>query len=201
MPQHTEEEAILSLLRKFGAVRGRDIQEHGFSRQALKRLHDRGAVDRPSRGLYVLPDADFTEHHGLAEAAKLIPHGVVCLLSALRFHGLTTQEPFEIWLAVGNKAWKPDVTWPPIRIVRFSGPTLSCCVQEHVVEGVTVRIYSPAKTVADCFKFRNKIGLDVAMEALRDCWQQKKMTMDELWEVARACRVSNVMRPYVESLP
>lgn len=199
MAKETEEDAILTIVRKHGAIRARDLQERGISRQALKRLYDRGILDRPARGLYVLVDADFTEHHGLAEAAKLVPNGVVCLLSALRFHQLTTQEPFEVWMAIGHKAWKPDKT-APLRFVRFSDPALSFGIEEHEIEAVPVRIYSPAKTVADCFKFRNKIGLDVALEALRDCLQQRKATMNELWEAAKVCRMTNVIRPYLESV-
>ena len=199
MARKTEEDAILAIVRKNGAIRPKDLQEHGLSRQALKRLHDRGILDRPSRGLYVLVDGDFTENHGLAEAAKLVPNGVVCLLSALRFHQLTTQEPFEVWMAIGHKTWKPDKS-APLRFVRFSEPALSFGVEEHDIEAVGVRIYSPAKTVADCFKFRNKIGLDVALEALRDCLQQRKATVDELWAAAKVCRMTNVIRPYLESV-
>lgn len=200
MSGRTHEDAILDLVRKRGAIRAQDLRQEGLSRQALIRLYQRGVLDRPSRGLYVLAGADFTENHSLAEATKLVPNGVVCLLSALRFHDLTTQEPHEVWLAIDNKAWKPDVVSPPLRIVRFSGQALSFGVEPQEVEGVTVRIYSPAKTVADCFKFRNKIGLDVAIEALRDCWQQKKATMDQFWKAAKTCRMSNVMRPYMEAL-
>jgi len=200
MPRQTEEEAILDLVRKYGAIRTRDLREHNLSRQALRRLYERNVLDRPSRGLYVLAEGDFTEHHSLAEAAKLVPRGVVCLLSALRFHDLTTQQPFEVWIAIGIKAWKPDVTSPPLRIVRFSGPALSFGAEEHEVGAVKVRIFSPAKTVADCFKYRNKIGLDVAIEALRDCIQQRKATLDELWTAAKVCRMSNVMRPFLEAV-
>jgi len=200
MGEKTEEAAILELLQKRGAIRPRDLKEHGLSRQALARLHKKGLLDRPSRGLYVLKDADITEHHSLAEAAKLIPSGVVCLLSALRFHELTTQEPFEVWVAISHKGWKPDVSYPPLRFVRFSQKSLDFGVETHLVEAVKVRIYSAAKTVADCFKYRNKIGVDVAIEALRDCVANRKATMDELWAAAKVCRMTNVMRPYMEAV-
>jgi predicted transcriptional regulator of viral defense system len=124
----------------------------------------------------------------------------VCLLSALRFHGLTTQAPFEVWLALDRKARAPRGGSPSLRIVRMSGRALTTGVAEHRVEGVPVRVFNPAKTVADCFKYRNKIGLDVALEALRDAWRQRRVTMDELWRYAQVCRVSTVMRPYLESL-
>lgn len=136
----------------------------------------------------------------MAEASKRVPHGVVCLLSALRFHELTTQSPFEVWLAIGEKARLPKLDYPPLRTVRFSGDALAFGIEEHKAEGVDVRVYSPAKTVADCFKYRNKIGLDVAIEALRDCLRQRKATMDELWNAAKVCRMSKVMRPYLESI-
>jgi predicted transcriptional regulator of viral defense system len=200
MQGSTEEDAILALVRKRGAIRAQDLQQEGLSRQALIRLYRRGVLDRPTRGLYVLADANFTENHSLAEAAALVPNGTVCLLSALQFHGLTTQQPYEVWLAIENKAWRPNVASPALRIVRFSGQAFTFGVEEHEVEGVTVRVYSAAKTVADCFKCRNKIGLDVAIEALRDCWRQKNATMDELWEAAKVCRMSNVMRPYMEGM-
>src|SRR5262249_46839841 len=126
--------------------------------------------------------------------------GVVCLLSALQFHGLTTQLPAEVWLALERGTRRPKEEQLPLRVVFFSGPAFSHGVEEHEVEGVPIKVYSPAKTVADCFKYRNKIGLDVALEALRECWRQKRCTMDDLWRSARVCRVANVIRPYLESL-
>jgi predicted transcriptional regulator of viral defense system len=125
---------------------------------------------------------------------------VVCLLTALRFHGLTTQSPHEVWLAIPPRAWAPKVESPKVRLVRFSGPALKEMVEVHRIEGVTVRVYTAAKTVADCFKYRNKVGADVALEALRDSWRSNRATMDELWAAARVCRMTNVMRPYLESL-
>ena len=190
---------ILEIVAEAGVLRPRDLDAHGIPRIYLSRLCEHGLLDRVGRGLYVLPDADVSEHHTLAEAGKRVPHGVVCLLSALRFHGLTTQSPSEVWLAIGNKAWRPQVDYPPLRFVRFSERTLEAGVEEHSIEGVLVRIYNPAKTVADCFKYRNKIGLDVALEALRDCRRQRRCTNDELWHYAKICRVANVMRPYMEA--
>jgi predicted transcriptional regulator of viral defense system len=190
---------ILEIAEQEGVLRPRDLDAHGIPRIYLGRLCERGLLDRVGRGLYVLPDADVSEHHTLAEAGKRVPHGVVCLLSALRFHGLTTQSPSEVWLAIGNKAWRPQVDYPPLRFVRFSERTLEAGVEEHSIEGVLVRVYNPAKTVADCFKYRNKIGLDVALEALRDCRRQRRCTNDELWRYAKICRVANAMRPYMEA--
>jgi predicted transcriptional regulator of viral defense system len=159
-----------------------------------------GSLRRLGRGLYVGSNAQLSEHHELAEAAKRVPHAVVCLLSALQFHRLTTQAPREVWIAIGQKARRARVERPRLRIVHFSGSALSAGIEQHEIEGVSVRIYSPAKTVADCFKFRNKIGTDVALEALRDYRRTHKGTSDDLWRFAKICRVANVMRPYLESI-
>ena len=199
MPR-TKRERILQLLSKTGVLRPRDLEEVGISGVYLNKLYAEGVLDRPSRGLYTLHDTEPSEYRTIAEASKRVPHGIICLLSALRYHDLTTQSPFEVWLAIDQKARLPNIDYPPLRIVRFSGDALSFGVQEYKVEGVKIRVYSPAKTVADCFKYRNKIGLDVAIEALRDCWQQKKATMDELWDAAKVCRMSKVMRPYLEAV-
>jgi predicted transcriptional regulator of viral defense system len=181
-------------------LRTQDLEHLGVSRRALKELSDRGIIERIGRGLYRVAGSEVTEHQSLVEACKRVPHGVVCLLSALRFHGLTTQNPFAVWLAIDRKAWQPRVDYPPLQVVRFSGEALRSGVETHILQGVQVRVYSPAKTVADCFKYRNKIGLDVAIEALRDCVERKLCTFDDLWRFARICRVANVMRPYLESL-
>lgn len=188
------------MVRQSGVFRPRDLDRGGIPREYLRQAKDLGLVRQVGRGLYVAEGSPATEHHTLAEAAKRVPHGVVCLLSALRFHGLTTQAPHEVWMAIGHKARRPRVDAPPLRIVHFSGQTLSYGVQEKKIEGVKVRVFHPAKTVADCFKFRNKIGLDVALEALRDCYRQRKASMDELYLAAKVCRVARVMQPYLESL-
>ena len=190
---------VLQIVREKGMVRPRDLDEAGIPRMILSRLTKQGTIQRTGRGIYTLADAEPTEHYDLALASKRIPNGIVCLLSALLFHDIGTQSPFETWMAIARKGWLPKDT-AGLRIVRFSGVALTYGVDEHDIEGVKVKVYSPAKTVADCFKYRNKIGLDVALEALRDCWRQRKATMDELWEAAKVCRVANVMRPYLESL-
>lgn len=193
-------DSALELLKERGSLRPRDLIERGIPADYLDRLYRRGLADKVARGRYVSPDLDTGEHHSFAEVARLVPNGVVCLLSALRFHELTTQSPREIWLALPNKAWAPKVKRPKLRLVRYSGEAFAEMVEEHEIERTMVKVYSPAKTVADCFKYRNKIGLDVALEALRDCWKQKRATMDELWLAAGVCRMKNVMRPYLESL-
>ena len=191
---------LTGTLRKKGILRARDIKALGISTAYLSTLHRKGIVERIGRGLYSLPDAEFSGSHSLAEAAKQVPKGVICLLSALSFHGFTTQLPHEVWMAIDSKARKPRMIGTPLKIVRFSGKSLNSGIQKPRVYDVEVKVYSPAKTVADCFKYRNKIGLDVALEALREGWREKRFAMDELWKFAGICRVSNVMRPYLESL-
>lgn len=189
----------LLVVRRQGVVRPRDLEKHGVSRADLSRLAQRGLVRRLDRGLYAVPNAEVTEHHSLAEAAKRVPNGVVCLLSALRFHGLTTQNPFEVWMAISHKAWRPRSANPPLRLVHMSGPSAAAGIETHRIEGVPVRIFAAAKTVADCFRYRNKIGLDVALEALRDYRRLHRGDMDALWRFASICRVSRVMFPYIEA--
>jgi len=196
----SQKDRVLALARRAGVLRPRHLDVEGIPRVYLRRLLAEGLLERPGWGIYVAADLKPTPNHGLAEACKRVPRGVVCLLSALQFHQLSTQAPFEVWLAIEEKARLPKVAYPPLRVVRFSGPALESGFEEHCIEGVAVKVYSPAKTVADCFKYRNKIGLDVALEALRDCWKKRRATMDELWQAAKTCRVANVMRPYLESL-
>ena len=194
------QQQVLEIVRSQGAVRPRDLEALGVPRVWLSRLRRKGLVERVGRGLYVAVGADITEHHTMVEVAKRVPNGVVCLISALSFHELTTQIPGEVWLAVDRKAWAPLVPDLPVRIVRFSGAALTLGVEDHLIEGVPVHVYSAAKTVVDCFRYRNKVGIDVAIEALRDCVSTRKATIAELGECARQLRAENVMRPYLESL-
>ncbi len=196
----SKSEQVLQLIRQTGLLRARELDAHQLPRQYLHLLCAAGKVERVGRGLYRAVEADLSIHHSLTLVSKRVPQGVVCLLSALGYHGLTTQFPFEIWLALGSKSWRPKVQYPPLHVVWFSGAALTTGGETHQIEGVPVRIYSLAKTVADCFKYRHKIGLEVALEALRESWQQRRATMDELWQCAQACRVAQVMRPYLESL-
>lgn len=194
------QDAIVELVAKAGIARPRDLAAHGIPREYIQRLSRRGQLVRLGRGLYTLPDAPASTHRSFAEVSKAIPRAVICLLSALRFHGLTTQLPSEVWIALDQKARRPASTTFPIHISHFSGPSLQEGIEEHLIDGVTVRIYSAAKTVADCFKFRNKIGTDIAVEALRDYLKKNRSGGDALWRYAKICRVSNVMKPYLESV-
>jgi predicted transcriptional regulator of viral defense system len=196
----TSAQRILALAKRQPLVRPRDVEARGIARESLLRLYRQGLLVRQARGVYALPESPVTEHYSLAIAAKRTPGGVICLLSALRFHGLTTQDPHEVWMAVDFKAHKPSAASPTLRVVRFSGPALLEGIEHHTLEGVRVPIYSAAKTVADCFKYRNKLGVDVAIEALRDALRSRKATVDQIHRFAKVCRVANVIRPYLESV-
>lgn len=191
---------ILNITKKIGVIRPRDLDKYGIERKYLRMLFHQGGIDHVGRGLYVSKQADLTERHTFVEVSACVPKGVICLLSALEYHGLTTQLPSEVWLAIDRKAWLPKEPRIPMRVFRFSGQSLVTGVEQRRIEGVLVRIYNPAKTVADCFKYRNKIGLDVAIEALRDCYHKKKATVDELLHYAHLCRVAKVMKPYLEAI-
>jgi predicted transcriptional regulator of viral defense system len=194
------ENTIIKMARKTGVVRAREIRKAGLHPEYLRKLCKSGLLIRTGRGLYVLADGDFTEHHSLAEACKRVPHGIICLLSALSYHEIGTQNPHQIWMAIDRSMRKPEVDYPPIRIFRFSGPSLKEGIEEKKIEGVSVRVYNPAKTVADCFKYRNKVGIDVAIEALKECWRSRRLTIDELVHYAKICRVRNIMQPHIEAI-
>lgn len=191
---------IMHYVGQHGIVRPRDVEALGLPREYLLRLHRQGKVVRSGRGLYSLPDAAITERHSYAEVASRVSGGIFCLLSALAFHEITTQSPASVWIALPQGARRPALSSPSLRVVRLSGASLAEGIENHKVEGVPIRVYSVAKTVADCFKFRNKIGLDVAIEALKDSLRQKKANVNEIYRYAKVCRVSNIIRPYMEAL-
>ena len=190
---------LLSLARRSGVIRPGDARAKGIAPVYLTRLVRSGALVRVGRGLYSLADGAPTADRTVVQAARHVPRGVICLLSALRLHGLTTQMPPAVWMAIDVKARRPGAAGPPLEVVRMSGPAFTQGIEERVLEGVRVRLYDPAKTVADCFKFRNKIGLDVALEALRE-YRRQNRSLDELRRLARVCRVERVIRPYLEAL-
>jgi predicted transcriptional regulator of viral defense system len=192
--------AALQLISQIGLARARDLENRGISRATLALLMRQGLVTRPARGLYAVPSHALTAEHTLAQVAARVPNGVFCLLTALRLHGLTTQSPAEVWLALPEKARRPNLDYPRLRVARFSGLALTEGVETRCVEGVTIQVYSPAKTVADCFKYRNKIGIDVAVEALRDFTRLHRGGATELARYARICRVARVMQPYLDSI-
>ncbi|MEP6721400.1 MAG: type IV toxin-antitoxin system AbiEi family antitoxin domain-containing protein [Variovorax sp.] len=196
----TQEDEILSLASQRTLLRARDLSESRLPTVALSRLVKAGKLERVARGVYSLPGRELSEHRSLAEVALRVPRGVVCLLSALRVHGIGTQAPFEVWLALPSNVPAPRIGQPSLRIIRMSGLALAEGIEQTLVDGVSIPIYNAEKTVADCFKYRNKIGLDVALEALRDGWAHRKLTIDGLWHYATIDRVTNVMRPYLESV-
>ena len=191
---------IHRLFVRTGTLRSRELTARGVSRVQLSRWLAAGELQRLGHGIYALPDYAPNQHASLVEVARRAPQVVFCLLTALRFHELTTQAPFEVWIAIGNKDHPPRLPYPQLRVQRFSPASLHYGVLEHRVDGATLRVTDVAKTVADCFKFRNKVGLDVALEALREAVQARSTTVDAIWAAAKVCRVAAVMRPYLESL-
>ena len=200
MSMATTERSTLAIVKRLGLARPRDIESHGIPRAQLYELVRKGLVERQGRGLYAVRGHGYTARHALAQVAKRVPSGVVCLLSALVVHELTTQQPAEVWIAVAEKARRPKLDYPSLRVSRFSGAALTQGIETLRVEGVTVRVYSAAKTVCDCFKYRNKVGIDVAVEALKDFVRRYRGGGDDLARFARVCRVARVMQPYLDAI-
>jgi predicted transcriptional regulator of viral defense system len=196
----TQKERALGLLRTKGMLRLKDFIAKDIDPETLARLVRSGQVVRPARGLYQLSDAPVDATHALAEAAALVPRGIVCLISALQFHGLTLQMPSAVWMAIERTAWKPTISYPPVRFVRFSGWAMTEGVERYPVHSRKLPITDPARTIVDCFRYRNKIGIDVAMEGLREGIRKRKCTPDELWRYAKKARSWTIMRPYVETV-
>ena len=194
----THSQRVLDLASRKGLLRAGDLDAIAAPRVVLTRLTAAGLLDRVGRGLYRLPGHPGSEHEGLVVVAAKVPQAVLCLLTALQFHGLTTQLPRQVWIAMPRGSHAPRMDWPPIRMVQMTSDAHAAGIEEHPRDGATLRVYSAAKTVADCFKYRNNIGLDVALEALKDAWSARKASADELWRYAKVCRVANVMRPYME---
>ena len=200
MAATTQPQRVLELVRRKGIVRGAELDRLGIHRMHLKRLVDRGLLVQRARGVYEAAEPRMSEHDSVIEVAARVPKATLCLLTALGLHRLTTQNPFEIWIMIDRKARKPSINYPPIRVVRASGLALSKGVKAMRIDGVDLKVTTVAKTVADCFKYRNTVGLDVAIEALRDAWRQKKVTVDDIIAAAKTDRVATVMRPYLESV-
>ncbi len=191
---------ILKFTKEKGIVRPKDVEELGIKRHILYSLYKKGLLIKIARGMYILPNAPITEYQNLIKVAKKIPSAVVCLISALSFHEITTQIPNELWVAVPRDTWRPKIDYPPLHYTVMNKKTYSFGIQEVDINGVLVKVYTPAKTVADCFKFRNKVGLDVAIEALREVLKTRKATINELVEAAKINRVLKIMRPYLEAI-
>jgi len=196
----TGKQQLRRLFAKQSILRSRELESNGITRAVLARCVEDGVLVRVARGLYAPADHSPSEHRALVQVAKRVPDAVFCLLTALRFHELTTQSPHEVWVALAESARKPRLDYPKLRVARFSPAALAAGIEQHRVEGVTIRVYSPAKTVADCFKYRNKVGIDVAVEALRDFTRQHRGGANELARHARICRVTRVMQPYLDAI-
>ena len=193
-----QSDRILDLARQQRVLRAADVRAQGWSPQLLQSLHQAGKLDRVARGLYSLPDSDVTEHQTLIEVCQRVPKAVLCLLTALQFHNIGTQMPREVWIALPEATQTPVLDTPILRIARLRGDAYSTGIEIVSEHGAPIRVYSVAKTVTDCFKFRNKIGLDVALEALISAWRRRKVTMAELNHFAKINRVERVMQPYLE---
>jgi len=200
MSKESKKQQVIKLIQAQSVVRPRDLTEQGLPKDYLYILEKEGIIERIGRGLYQWPNKDLGRHQSLIEVSKLAPKAVVALLSALNYHNITTQNPHKIWLAISGKAWRPEISYPPVRFVTMSGEALHAGAEVHSIDGVSIKVFCPAKTIVDCFKYRNKVGLDVALEALREGWSARKFTMDELLRYAEICRVRKVMQPYIESL-
>jgi len=196
----THTQRVLDLIGQKGLLRASDLDAIDAPRVVLTRLTAAGLLVRIGRGLYRLPDSQGSEHESLVTIATKVPQAVFCLLTALQFHELTTQLPRQAWIAMPRGSHAPRLDYPPIKMVQFTGEAYTAGVEEVERDGVKLRVYCVAKTVADCFKHRNKIGLDVALEALKDARAGNKASADEIWRFAKVCRVANVMRPYLESI-
>lgn len=196
----TIDHKLRNILVHGGFIRLRDAQKQGIHPEYLRRLVSKGRLVRVERGMYRLPNAELSQRSSYAQAAIRYPHGVICLLSALRFHGFTTQLPWQVWMAISGTARLPRPGGAAMTFVRFSGKAFTEGIGKHAVDGAVVRVYNPAKTVADCFKFRNQVGLDVALEALKEGRRSRKFTADELARYARINRVLKVMMPYMEAI-
>jgi len=197
-PHHTDR--LLQLAQQKGLLRPSDLAELGIPRVYLTRLTASGKLAKTGRGLYRLAEASLSENESLAIVAARAPQAVFCLLTALQFHGLTTQLPRQVWIALPQGSHAPKMDYPPVKLIQYTGDAFTQGIETHRIDQVDIRVYSIAKTVADCFKHRNKIGLDVALEALKDARSQKKASSDDLWRYAKICRVANVMRPYLEAI-
>ena len=196
----THERQVLRLARQRTLLRARDLTELGLPTVTLPRLGQVGKLERAGRGVYSLPGAPISAHRSLAEVSIRVPKGVVCLLSALEVHEIGTQAPFEVWIAIPQHMVSPRLDRPAIRVVRMSDAALADAVDRLKIDGVAVPVFNAARTVVDCFRFRNKIGLDVALEALREGWRLRKFTLDDVWRHAQRGRIANVMRPYIEAI-
>ena len=200
MDEQSKSERILALAQRLGVLRPKDLVPHGIQAEYLRRLCDKGQIKKVGRGSYVLSDTELSPTLSLAIVGRAVPNGVICLRTALAFHGLGTQNAGEVFVAIERRAARPRVDYPEVKVARLGGPAFTEGVETHVVENVKIKVYSLEKTLADLFKFRNKIGPHIAVDALRSAMNDRALNMKKLWHYAKLCRVERVMKPYVDAL-
>ena len=198
--QVSQVDRALKVLRARGIARLRELMAAGVAQETVSRLVRSGQVTHLARGLYQLPSSDLGSTHGFAEACKLVPKGVICLVSALQFHELTVQLPRAIWMAIETGARTPRISYPPMKFVRFAKASISQGIEKHKIEGVAVRVTDPATTIADCFRFRRKVGIDVALEGMREALKHRKASADAIMKAAQHRRIWTKLRPYLEAM-
>lgn len=196
----TQRERVIEALTRRGMARLTELKKHGITATTISRMEQEGSIVRLGRGLYQLPDAPIEEHHALAEAAKLAPRAVVCLVSALAFHELTDRIPSRVWMAIGPKDWRPRALYPPMRFVRFAAASFGHCIETRMIEGVEVKITNPPRTVVDAFKYRRTVGEDLAIEGLKEALRTRKATPAQIYDLANQARQWRVIRPYLEAM-
>ena len=195
-----KKDQVLKIAKEQGFIKANDLEQKGISRNYLYVLHKEERLTKLDNGLYVLSNYPYTEHSEIAGICKRYPSAVICLISSLDYYNLTTQIPHKIWIALPRGTWHPKLKFPPLNVRSLSGETYSFGITEIKMQGVNIKVYSAAKTIADCFRFRNKIGLDVAIEALKDAWRSQIASVDELMLAARVCKVDRIMQPYLEAI-
>lgn len=200
MDEQSKSERIIQLAQKLGVLRPKDLVPHGIQAEYLRRLCDKGLIKKVGRGSYVLADTTLSSNLSLAIVGRAVPNGVICLRSALAFHGLATPNAAEVFVAIERRAARPRVDYPEVKVARLGGPAFTEGVDTHLVENVKVKVYALEKTLADLFKFRNKIGPHIAVDALRSAMAERALNMKKLWHYAKLCRVERVMKPYVDAL-
>lgn len=193
-------QAALRMAERLGVLRLRDARAEGIHPEVLRRLARQGQLVKIARGIYAPASADLSTHHDLALASARVPHGTICMLSALSYHEIGTQLPHEVWMMIDRRSHKPRMDRPAMRFVLASGPALALGIEQVEINGATVRIFNPAKTVVDCFRYRRHIGLEAAIEAMRETLRQRRGTPSQIDEYARQCRVASVIRPYLEAI-
>lgn len=195
----SQKETALRLLGEHGLMRTSELKAAGVHYQTMARMREEGVVLRTGRGLYRLPAMEYCQYITFAEVAKTMPKGTICLISALQFHELTLQIPPFVWVAIGRKDRMPRISHPPVRAIRFGDKAMSAGVERHVLNKIETPIFDPAKTIVDCFRYRKRIGIDIALEGLRNGVRERKAHPDQIVSHARNLNIWSVLRPYLDA--